>query len=79
MECADSALWTLAMTGLDSSLVGEGEVLHWLVRNISGNDLATGETLCQYKAFPPLSSGYRMFAFVLFREEERLDYSGEKR
>ena len=47
MKSADSVLWTLGMTGLGSSLVGEGEVLHWQVGTISGNDLATGETLCQ--------------------------------
>jgi len=71
-ESADSALWTLAMTGLDSSLVGEGEVLHWLVGNITGNDLATGETLCQYlQPFPPFGSGYHRFAFVLYRQEGR--------
>ena len=48
-ESADSVLWTLAMIGLDSSLVEEGEVLHWQVGTISGNDLAT----VSVSAFPP--------------------------
>ena len=65
-ESADSALQCLSMTGLDSSPVGEVEVLHWLVGIIIENDMATGEILCQsLQAFPPFGNWYHRIAFVL--------------
>ena len=59
-ESADSALQCLSMTGLDSSPVGEVEVLHWLMGIIIENDMATGEILCQsLQAFPPFGNWYQ--------------------
>jgi len=79
-DSSESAQWCLTMVGLDCSMKGEGEVLHWLVGNISGSDLNTGETLCKYlKPFPAFGSGYHRFAFVLYRQEGQIDFSSEAR
>jgi len=77
---SDTAVWCLAMVGLDCSMKGEGEVLHWLVGNITGSDLSTGETLCRYlQPFPAFGTGYHRFAFVLYRQEGGIDFSQEVR
>jgi len=79
-DSSDTAMWCLAMVGLDCSMKGEGEVLHWLVGNITGGDISTGETLCQYlRPFPAFGTGYHRFAFVLYRQEGEIDFSTEAR
>ena len=46
-----------------------GEVRHWLVVNISGNDLSTGETKWQYiGSGPPSGSGLHRYIFLLFKQ-----------
>jgi len=74
-------LWCLVMTGLDSHLIEEGqEYLHWMVANIKGSDLESGEEIASYmQPFPPFGSGYHRYAFVLYKQEELLDLSKEKR
>jgi len=77
---SDSSLWCLAMTGPDSGLSGDGEVLHWLVGNIKGSDLSSGETLCSYlQPFPAFGTGYQRFAFILYKQEGNIEFSDEKR
>jgi len=75
-KSSKSSLWCLVLTGLDSNMNGEGEVLHWFVGNIKGNDVAGGQTICNYlQPFPPFGTGYHRFAFVLYRQEEEIDFS----
>lgn len=46
-----------------------GEVRHWLVVNIPGNDLASGETKWQYiGSGPPSGSGFHRYIFLLFKQ-----------
>ena len=48
--------------------------LHWLVGNITGSDLSTGQTLFY------LGTCYHRFPFVLYRQEEGgIDLSDEIR
>jgi hypothetical protein len=62
-------------------IVQEGEeYLHWMVGNIRGSDLATGDLLCEYlQPFPPSGTGYHRYAFVLYKQEARIDFAKEKR
>jgi phosphatidylethanolamine-binding protein (PEBP) family uncharacterized protein len=61
--------------------VQEGEeYLHWMVGNIRGSDLSTGDLLCEYlQPFPPSGTGYHRYAFVLYKQEARIDFAKEKR
>jgi large subunit ribosomal protein L38 len=77
----DTALWTLAMVGPDSHLSQpDAEVLHWLVGNVRGSDLATGDTLASYlQPHPPFGTGYHRFVFLLFRQEGPVELEQERR
>eukprot|EP00092_Neocalanus_flemingeri_P010114 GFUD01010898.1.p1 GENE.GFUD01010898.1~~GFUD01010898.1.p1 ORF type:complete len:470 (-),score=120.69 GFUD01010898.1:61-1470(-) len=80
-DSGETGLWCLVMTGLDTHLVTEGqEYLHWMVGNIRGTDLGSGDTLCNYlQPFPPFGTGYHRFAFVLYRQEGEIDFGSESR
>ena len=80
-DSGDTGLWCLVMSGLDTHLGTEGqEYLHWMVGNIKGADMASGDTLCRYlQPFPPYGTGYHRFAFVLYRQEQEIDFSCESR
>lgn len=46
-----------------------GEVRHWLVVNIPGNDLGSGEAKFQYiGSGPPKGSGLHRYVFLLFKQ-----------
>ena len=74
-ESKDEDLWTLVLTGLDSHLVEEGaEYLHWMLTNIQGSDVNTGEEIASYlQPFPPFGTGYHRFSFVLYKQETRIN------
>jgi phosphatidylethanolamine-binding protein (PEBP) family uncharacterized protein len=51
-----------------------------MVGNIRGSDLSTGDLLCEYlQPFPPSGTGYHRYAFVLYKQEARIDFAKEKR
>ena len=74
-QSEDTALWCLMMTGLDSHLQSEtSQYLHWMVANIRGSDLASGDTICDYiQPFPAHGTGYHRYSFVLFKQEARME------
>ena len=76
----ETDLWCLVMTGLDGHLNSEShQYLHWMVANIRGNDLSTGQVLCKYlQPFPPFGAGYQRYSFVLYKQESEIDFSGDK-
>lgn len=73
-------LWTLVLTSLDSHLLENGkEYVHWFVGNIRGNQVASGEVVCDYlQPFVPRGAGYHRFVFVLYKQEGLVDYSSWK-
>lgn len=77
----DDDLWCLVMTGPDTHLTEEGqEYLHWMVGNIKGSDISTGDELASYlQPFPPFGTGYHRYAFILYKQEGRIDLSSELR
>uniref|UniRef100_A0A1E1XTU5 Large ribosomal subunit protein mL38 n=1 Tax=Amblyomma sculptum TaxID=1581419 RepID=A0A1E1XTU5_AMBSC len=73
-------LWTLLLTSLDSHLLeNDKEYLHWFVGNIKGNQVPSGEVVCDYlQPFLPRGAGYHRFVFVLYKQEGLIDYSNQK-
>lgn len=55
-----------------------GEYQHWVVMNITGNDIKTGDELTAYiGAGPPKGTGLHRYAFLLFKQNKgKLDTSG---
>jgi len=44
--------------------------------NIPGNDVSKGEVIWDYlPPFPPHGTGYQRLVFVLYKQEQRIDYS----
>lgn len=68
------SLWTLALTTPDGHFTDESkEYLHWMVANIKGSDISSGEELCNYlQPFPPFGTGYFRYIFVLYKQVWRL-------
>lgn len=72
---SDESLWCLVMTGLDTHLHQEGkEYIHWMVGNIRGGDISTGDEVVSYlPPFPPYGTGYHRHAFVMYRQDQAID------
>ena len=64
------SLWTLVLTNPDGHFTDETcETVHWMVGNIKGNDLNTGEVLCEYlQPYPPFGVGYQRLVFILYKQ-----------
>ncbi|NXS57955.1 RM38 protein, partial [Brachypteracias leptosomus] len=80
-EADKGSLWTLLLTNPDGHLrEADSEYLHWLVTNIPGNDLQSGEEICHYlPPFPAMGTGYHRFIFLLFKQDCPIDFSQEVR
>ncbi|XP_056378317.1 39S ribosomal protein L38, mitochondrial [Hyla sarda] len=80
-EAEEGSLWTLLLTNPDGHLRDtDSEYVHWLVGNIPGNQVFSGEELCHYfPAFPAKGTGHHRYIFILFKQEERLDFKDELR
>jgi len=72
---SEDDLWCLMMTSLDTHLTTEGaEYLHWMVGNIQGSDISSGDELVSYlPPFPPYGTGYHRYVFVMYKQEQTLD------
>lgn len=66
------SFYTLLMTDPDAPSRADksiGEVRHWLVVNIPGNDLKAGEAIVEYVGSgPPKDSGLHRYVFLLFKQ-----------
>lgn len=80
-EADEGSLWTLLLTNLDGHLLEpDAEYVHWLVTNIPGNRVTEGQETCPYlPPFPARGSGFHRFAFLLFKQDKRIDFSGDTR
>jgi len=48
--------------------------------NIPGSDVDKGEQLCNYlQPFPVKGTGFHRYVFLLYEQDERIDFSSEKR
>uniref|UniRef100_A0A2K6AFU9 Large ribosomal subunit protein mL38 n=3 Tax=Cercopithecinae TaxID=9528 RepID=A0A2K6AFU9_MANLE len=80
-EAEESSLWTLLLTSLDGHLLEpDAEYLHWLLTNIPGNRVAEGQVTCPYlPPFPARGSGIHRLAFLLFKQDQPIDFSEDAR
>lgn len=79
------ALYTLLMIDPDAPIRTNpfvGEVLHWMVINISGSNLVSGTTISPYLGSgPPEGSGLHRYIFLVFKQPRilALDKTDQKR
>lgn len=70
--------YTLAMTDPDAPSRKEPtfrEWHHWLVGNIQGNEVNSGETLSQYVGSgPPEKTGLHRYVFLLYKQPSKLTF-----
>ena len=76
----EDAFYTLLQTDPDAPSRAQPAVRewhHWLVGNIKGSDVSSGDVLSQYvSSAPPLDSGLHRYVFLLFKQPSgRIDYS----
>lgn len=51
------------------------DVKHWLVVNIKGNDLRTGEIIAEYfGSGPPKGTGIHSYIFLVYEQKKKLDF-----
>lgn len=71
------SLWTLILTNPDGHLTdSSAEYLHWMITNIPGNDVSSGQVTVPYlQPFPAFGTGYHRLVFLLFKQKGTLDLS----
>ncbi|MBN3306343.1 RM38 protein, partial [Amia calva] len=77
----EGSLWTLLLTSPDEHLRdNESEYVHWLVGNIPGNAVQSGEEVCHYlPPFPAKGTGFHRFIFVLFKQDGPVNFKDDYR
>ncbi|XP_075682108.1 large ribosomal subunit protein mL38 isoform X2 [Rhinoderma darwinii] len=80
-EADEGSLWTLLLTNPDGHLrETDSEYVHWLVGNIPGNQVLSGDEVCHYfPTFPAKGTGYHRHIFILFKQEELIDFTDDLR
>lgn len=73
-----STFYTLAMVDPDAPSRAEPkfrEVNHWLVGNVRGSDVATGDVITDYLGSgPPKGTGLHRYVFLVFKQKERIEF-----
>ena len=71
LDYESKSFYTLLM--FDPDAVG-GNKIHWLIVNITKNDILIGNTIVNYKGpNPPKDSGKHHYVFSLFRQHKIID------
>ena len=71
LDCESKSFYTLLM--FDPEAVG-GNKIHWLIVNITKNDIFVGNTIVNYKGpKPPKDSGKHHYVLSLFRQHKIID------
>ncbi|KAJ8399741.1 hypothetical protein AAFF_G00408460 [Aldrovandia affinis] len=80
-EAEEDSLWTLLLTSPDEHLLdSEGEYIHWLVGNIPGSAVNSGEEVCHYlPPFPVKGTGFHRFVFLLFKQDAPVNFEQDCR
>ncbi|XP_049878999.1 protein D2-like isoform X2 [Pectinophora gossypiella] len=77
-EASPSDLYTLVMTDPDAPSRKDPkfrEWHHWLVGNIQGNQVGTGETLSAYVGSgPPEGTGLHRYVFLVYKQPNKLSF-----
>lgn len=76
-ETEQDQLYTLMMVDPDAPSRKEPtfrEILHFMVANIPGQDVAKGQTLAEYiGSGPPNGTGYHRYVFLLYKQKGPLE------
>ena len=76
LDCESKSFYTLLM--FDPEAVG-GNKIHWLIVNITKNNIFTGNTIVNYKGpKPPKDSGKHHYVLRLFRQHKLIDFINQK-
>ncbi|GAA6225998.1 39S ribosomal protein L38, mitochondrial [Lates japonicus] len=80
-DAEEGSLWTLLLTCPDEHLLdNEAEYIHWLVGNIPGGAVQSGEELCHYlPPFPARGTGFHRYIYVLFKQEGPVNFQEDVR
>ncbi|XP_046964377.1 protein D3-like [Vanessa cardui] len=77
-EAEANSYYVLVMTDPDAPSRNEPSLRewhHWLVGNIPGNDVASGETLSQYVGSgPPKGTGLHRYVFLVYKQPGKLTF-----
>lgn len=72
-ESQPDSFYTLLMTDPDApsrALPTLREYRHWLLMNVNGTDLSSGDAIFPYQGSgPPQGTGYHRYVFLLFRQQ----------
>lgn len=56
------------------------EFKHWLVTNIPGMDVASGDTLTEFVGSgPPMGTGLHRYVFLVYEQPKKLPFTDEPR
>lgn len=76
-ESEEGVLYTLLMTDPDAPSRKNpefGEVRHWLVVNIPGNDISKGQVVFDYiGSGPPKDTGLHRYIFLVFKQSGKVE------
>ncbi|KAF5279083.1 hypothetical protein FQA39_LY05761 [Lamprigera yunnana] len=80
-EADEESLWTLILTNPDGHFTEtESEYIHWFIGNIPGSSIGKGETIVDYlQPFPAKGTGLHRYIFILYKQEEKIDYTSFKK
>ncbi|XP_041969058.1 protein D3-like [Aricia agestis] len=77
-DVSPNSFYTIALTDPDAPSRAEPKARewhHWLVGNIPGNDVASGETLSAYiGSGPPQGSGLHRYVFLVYKQPGKLTF-----
>ncbi|XP_034486702.1 protein D2 [Drosophila innubila] len=77
-----SDYYTLIMTDPDAPSRADPkfrEFKHWVVVNIAGNDVSSGEALAEYVGSgPPKDTGLHRYVFLLYKQPGKLQFDGAR-
>lgn len=76
-----NTLWTLIMSTPDGNLENpSNEYCHLFLGNIPGNKVNRGEQIMDYlKPIPARGAGYYRYVFILYKQDQPMDYKEYKR
>ncbi|KAK7791190.1 hypothetical protein R5R35_005393 [Gryllus longicercus] len=82
-DAQDAALYTVAITNPDIPTIEQhiyGELVHWLVGNVAGNDVSAGDPVWEYLSpGPPKETGTHRYVVLVLKQPGRLTFDGEPR
>ncbi|XP_053698466.1 protein D3-like [Sabethes cyaneus] len=81
-DAEPNGLYTLIMTDPDAPSRANPKMRewkHWIVTNIAGSDLSTGETLAEYiSSAPPEGSGLHRYVFLVYKQPGQVQFDEPK-